>query len=103
MIFTVDGVRHEFDSDKMTFAEGRALERVTGEPFGELGNAAAAGNLSVIQAFVWVAMKRVEPTLQFSDLDDRAIGDIDFEDDETDEKEDPTGGAGEGDPSTTSS
>ena len=30
---------------------------------------------------MWVALKRDEPTLKFSDLDDRNIGDFDFEDD----------------------
>jgi hypothetical protein len=92
MIFTVDGERHEFDEDKMTFAEGRALEKVTGHLFGELGSYAQKGDLSVLQGFVWVAMKRSEPTLKFSDLDDRSIGDFVFDDEEPEDDEVPTGG-----------
>ncbi len=104
MIFTIDGVKHEFDEDKLTFAEGRALERVTGHSFGEMGEAAKRGDLTTLQAFVWVAMKRAEPTLTFSDLDDRSIGDFTFEgtDDEPaeDEAADPTDAAEDNDSTT---
>ncbi len=102
MIFTVDDVKHEFDEDKLTFAEGRALERVTGHSFGEMGDAAKRGDLTTLQAFVWVAMKRTEPTLTFSDLDDRSIGDFEFgsDEDEPDDAPDPTGEAEESDSTT---
>lgn len=96
MKFTVDGTQHEFDEERMTFGEGRAIEKVTGYAFGEVGE--HGKELAVIQAFVWVALKRSEPTLQFSDLDDRNIGDFEFEQDDEDES-DPTEGA-EAEPQT---
>lgn len=79
LTFTVDGTKHEFDDDKMTFAEGKAMEKAIGVPFKELGKRAKSGYLDAVQAFVFVAMKRSEPTLRFSDLDDRAIADFEFE------------------------
>ena len=91
MKFKVDGVEHEFDEEKLTFGEGRALEKVTGYAFGEIGSHGDRGELTVVQAFVWVALKRSEPTLAFSDLDDRNIADFDFGGAE-DEDETPTEG-----------
>lgn len=89
--FTVDGVKHEFDPTKLTFGEGRALERVTGYPFKDIETHATAGELTVLQAFVWIAMKRQDPTLQFSGLDDVSLADIEFHGDDG-EAPDPTGG-----------
>lgn len=98
MRFSVDGDTHEFDEERLTFGEGRALETVTGYAFGELSQHASAGELTVVQAFIWVALKRKEPTLKFSDLDDRAISEFEFlEDEAADAEEDarPTeGGTG---------
>lgn len=94
MRFSVDGVKHEFDEERITFAEGRAIEKVTGEPFGQIARHAHEGNLTVMQAFIWVALKRDEPTLQFSDLDDRAMADFEFHEDPAEDAEEdarPTG------------
>ena len=98
MKFAVDGKDYEFDDASMTFAEGRAIEKVTGVPFGEVGTLAKKGSMTAIQAMVWVAMKRAEPTLKFSDLDDRPISSVEFavadeSDDEGDEAG-PTDGEG---------
>lgn len=79
--FTVDSVDYEFDEAKVTFGEARAIEKVTGHTFGKLDNAREAGEIAVTQAFIWVAMKRKDPTLTFSGLDDLAIGDIVFHED----------------------
>jgi hypothetical protein len=94
MTFTVDGVTREFDEEKLTFGEGRAIEKVTGFAFGEISEHASSGRLAVIQAFIWVALKRDEPTLTFSDLDDRNISDFVFEDAKGDDADPttPTGG-----------
>ena len=96
MRFTVDDKAYDYDDATMTFAEGRAIEKATGRTFGEIGELAKSGSLSAIQALVWVAMKRTEPTLKFSDLDDRAISAFDFDDAEPDEDAgaDPTDGEG---------
>jgi hypothetical protein len=87
--FKDNGVTVEFDEEKLTFAEGRALEKVTGYAFGAISE--HGNELSVIQAWVWVALKRSEPSLKFSDLDDRQISDFEF-DAEDEEPESPTSG-----------
>lgn len=77
MRVTVDGKSHEFDMERLTFAEGRAIERVSGMPMSELGK--GTPSLTMVQALVWVALKRDDTRLQFSDLDDRAIADFGLE------------------------
>src|SRR5512139_358070 len=99
--FTVDGKRHEFDDDRLTLGEGRAMEKATGSTVQEIQELAKRGSLTAIQAFIWVAMKRSDPPLRFSDLDDRALADFEFEDpdDEPEGEQDPTGVAAEIEPS----
>jgi hypothetical protein len=89
--FTAQGASHEFDVDKLTFAEGRALERVTGSTVAEFFDVLVKGSLTALQALVWVACKRDQPTLTFADLDDWVIADVVFEDpDDSEESEVPT-------------
>jgi hypothetical protein len=103
MKFRVDGVDHEFDESRLTFAEGRALERVTGHPFTQLADHLISGDLTSLQAFIWVALKRTEPTLRFEDLDDRNVGDFEFETEAEEEGNPPEGAGGSTpDPSTSS-
>lgn len=73
---TVDGELNTIDISKLTFAEGRAIEKVTGKEFGE---AIKSRSLTVVQALIWVTVKRHKPGTLFSDFDDRAIADIEFE------------------------
>lgn len=76
MKFIVRGTKYEFDQERLTFAEARAMERVTGMTFGEIGEAADKGDMACVQAFLWVAMKRTDPALKFVDLDDIPIGEL---------------------------
>lgn len=77
------GVRHEVDLTKLTFGEGRALEKVTGKSITDL----AKPDLTTMQAIVWVALRRADPSLQFSDLDNMAMSDLDLE--QVEDEEDP--------------
>lgn len=70
---TLDGASHTIDVDRLTFAEGRAVERVTGQ---SIGDVMKNMSLTAVQALTWVAIKRDQPELKFSDLDDRAISDV---------------------------
>lgn len=93
--FTVDGTPHELDVNKLTLGEGRAIEKVCGETFAAMAKTLTEGNasLTTFQALVWVAMKRAQPTLRFSELDDRPMGDIEVEridDDQPPGDADPT-------------
>lgn len=94
MLFSVvlDDVKHELDLDKMLFSEARAIQKVTGMTLPEAVDAFNHGDVDVVQALVWVTVKRSQPTLTFSDLDSRAIGDakIDIQPDEVSDETDPT-------------
>lgn len=100
--FTIDGVTYTL-LESMTFAEARAIEKVTGgvtlpaihrDP-------ALRERTDVLQALTWVSMKRQNPTLRFSDLDDIDMSDIAYDRDEPDADEagedqpDPTQGGDE--------
>ena len=86
---TIDGEKTEVDLDKLTFAEGRAIEKVTGKEFRE---AITSQSLTSVQAIIWVTWKRHHPGVAFSDFDDRAITDIeiDLEKDDGTPPENPT-------------
>lgn len=73
---TIEGTKHSIDLDRLTFAEGRAIEKVTGSDFGDV---VRMRSLTGVQALVWVTVKRTQPMLKFSDLDDWAINDVDFD------------------------
>lgn len=73
---TAQGEKHSIDLDRVTFAEARAIERVTGKDFGEV---AKAKSVVGVQALVWVTVKRRRPELKFSDLDDWAIADVELD------------------------
>jgi hypothetical protein len=90
MRFEVEGTAYEYDPEKLTFAEARAMEAVTGKTFAEIQG--DGQDMTVAQAFVWVAMKRSNPTLKFRDLDDMPVGAFQSMDEEpaAGEPEDPT-------------
>lgn len=93
MRFTVKGEVHEFDENSITFAEARALEKVTGLTMATIGAAAKGGSVTVVQALVWIACKRSATTLTFSDIDDWPISSVEIASDEPDADEaepDPT-------------
>lgn len=99
MKFVANGTKYEFDDARITFAEARQVEKVTGRTMAEIGRAGGGEDITTLQAMIWVAMKRADPTLRFSDLDDMAMGDLEMipEDDEPGEQPDPTAEAA-GDP-----
>lgn len=97
--FVHDGNTYLF-TERLTFAEGRAVEKLSGHVIAELGDPNVRGSSVVLQAMLWVAMKRVTPELKFADLDDMSMTDFDFLEDDTDDvagpqdKPGPTGAAG---------
>jgi len=70
--FTVEGVEYTLVQSP-TFGEARAIEKVTGKSFAAISTNPELQTMDFTQALVWVSMKRVEPTLTFSDLDDLDI------------------------------
>lgn len=86
MKFIVNGVKYELDQEKVTFGEARAIQKAVGKTMGELRE--TPGDITGDQALIWIAMRREDPTLKFSDLDDMPLGDIEpIEDDEAGEEE----------------
>jgi len=85
---TANGVTYEFDPDRMTFAQGRDIEAVTGEPIAAFGENLKRGDLTALQALVWAAARRTQPDLDFSDLDDWVVGELDIDSDDADAEAD---------------
>lgn len=80
MKFTIDGTTYEMAQSKITFAEARAVERVTGHTFQAINTDPDLRNSTdVVQAMIWISMKRANPTLTFSDLDDIEIDGIEWD------------------------
>lgn len=85
-----DGAESTVNIDTLTFAEARAIEKVSGVRFVEMKNDAELfANMDMMQAMVWVAIKRVRPGFRYSDLDDVPMTDVDISthDDGDDEAE----------------
>lgn len=91
MKFTIDGTTYELVQSKVTFAEARAIERVTGHTFAAITSDPELRNSTdVIQALIWMSMKRVQPTLTFSDIDNVEIDGIEWTKDDDETAPDPT-------------
>lgn len=91
MRFTIDGTTYEMAQAKITFAEARAIEKVTGHTFQAINtNPELRNSTDVVQAMIWISMKRANPTLTFSDLDDVEIDGIEWAEDDAPEPSDPT-------------
>jgi hypothetical protein len=83
MKFTIAGTTYELAQSKVTFAEAKAVERVTGHTFQAIqSDPTVQQSTDVIQAMIWISMKRVDPTLSFSDIDDVEIDGIEWESEE---------------------
>lgn len=89
MKFEANGVEYSLNTLKMTYAEGEAVERLTGLSFGEVGAAIDNTSLKPMRAMMFVAVKRVNPTITFEELENWEITSLDWSDvDEADIKKD---------------
>lgn len=94
MTFMVNGEPYELDVERLTFAEARAFESHSGISFIEsMENPQMRASIDALQALVWIAVKRKEPTTKFSDLDDVEISSI-----VTEDEDEEAGDEGEADP-----
>jgi hypothetical protein len=90
--FTFDGEHFDLlDDTSLTFAEGRAVEKVTGRPLSDQGE-----SLDSMQALLWVSIKRRRPETKFSDLDDAPVAafawdEVDEASEDAADEADPTG------------
>lgn len=98
--FTIAGTTYDL-VESPTFAEARAIEKRTGHTFDAIKrDKALRKSVDVVQALLWVSMKRKEPTLTFGDLDDIEIGAIEWHTDETAEEEEGSPDPSEGEASS---
>jgi len=97
--FIHEGTKYEINPERMTFREARDFRKATGYGVTQIGDAVKAGDEGVLQGLFWLAMRREDPPLRFSDLDEMPMGDFEeIGDDEapTEEVEvDPTSPDGE--------
>ena len=98
MTITALGQTVKFDEKHILFAEGRELEKLTGTSgLAEVFEHVAALNSSAIQALVYVALRRHNPSINFSDLDNEDLFGSIQEDKPADAATDDEG-ADDGDP-----
>lgn len=94
--FVVGGETFSLVESRFTFAEADAIETASGYAFSEImEDPKLSSRAKVVQALVWVSMKRTNPVLKFSDLNDLPIEDIEWLDD------DPEPAASEAEPDPT--
>lgn len=67
MKFTTQGKTYELDEKTVNFAEGEAVEAVTGMSFTQMGLAIMQGHLRPQRAMAWITIKRDQPELKFED------------------------------------
>lgn len=77
---------NEYDLSRLTIVEAEAIEKVTGQ---KMQDALGSGTASSLRALVWVAMKRQEPTLRYTDVD-FALEDVEVITPDEDADADPT-------------
>lgn len=56
--------RWDFNPDKLMSPEAEAIERLTGTTFGKWVEDIKAGSMLALRAYLWVMLKRKEPTLK---------------------------------------
>lgn len=89
--FEVDGEEYTFlTDDDLTFGEARAIERTSGVKFSDEDG---RSSVEFIQAMVWASMKRKQPTLSYSEVDNipmKVLNSLVGDDDDEVAEEDPT-------------
>ena len=97
MKFNANGKSYDFDYTSLTFNEGIELENLTGLSVTDLFPEIAKGKLAPQQALIYIAVKRAEPNVSFSDIGNWAIDSVEWllpEDTDTkkdDQVADPSG------------
>jgi len=74
--FVYDGTKYEIEPHRLTFGEARAFEKASGHTMSEMATAGGLQDVGAVQALFWIAMRREDKDLRFSDLDDMNMGDF---------------------------
>lgn len=94
MKIIINDETYDFDPQSMTNIEAMALERAVGMTMGEWQKALQDGSTTALTGIVWLAMRRRDPGVKFSDVT-FAFGALRVEDDEDEAPVDPTDAAEE--------
>jgi hypothetical protein len=90
----MQGKTYELDESTVTFAEGEAVETVTGMPFVGMGFAILLGHLLPQRAMAWITIKREQPELKFEDTASWPIESIEWSFEEDSKEADTKKGQG---------
>ena len=82
--FTINEDAYALDTENLLMSECIAIEKVTGFTWSEWETAVTSGSMSALKAGLWVAVKRKQPELRFSDFD-FSWGDFNVVDQEVEE------------------
>jgi hypothetical protein len=63
---------------KITFGECDAIERAFGGTLEEFGGALARGSVAALRVLVWSLLRRDNPGLKTTDLDEMQIGEVEL-------------------------
>lgn len=67
--FDVNGEPYEINTSTILNTEAIAAQKVTGMAYDDWLGAIDSGDVLAVSAFVWIAMKRRQPDLRFSDVE----------------------------------
>ena len=82
--FKINEETYELDTENLLMSECIAIEKVTGFTWSEWETSVTNGSMSALKAGLWVAVKRKQPELRFSDFD-FSWGDFNVVDQEVEE------------------
>jgi hypothetical protein len=78
MRIRVKGVEHDVDPSKLSFGEGKAIEKSTGLTFKAFAEQLADGSVTALSVFVWILVRRSDPEFRFDDVDDLGMDELEF-------------------------
>lgn len=93
MRFVIDGEKYEFDMNSLMRSEVNAVKKATGfAGMAEWAERLQANDEDARDAMIWIAVKRSQPDLKFSDLDYNIVAFAESleVDEEPDAETDPT-------------
>lgn len=68
--FKWNDVESAFDLSDLTFREAEDIERIFGGPLREFRESCKKGYMGALKVLVWMAQRRLNPELKFTDFDD---------------------------------
>lgn len=67
--FKINDDTFMLDTERLLMSECIAIEKVTGQTWQEWQQAVSNGSMTALKAGLWIAVKRQQPELRFSEFD----------------------------------